>query len=205
MEFEGRFAKPGIAYDLNSGYTYDGHPLDYNTGKLFGEPHLFSAPSKESIHLAILALAIEGNKYALKFSGGFDEAIKILTTKIEGYESFNRRYPGYGCFTPWVGFSDEGFSPLESWSEPYYKVPGLDNGEWFWSIYATAYSLEKLGPQHAELAKKYRAIVDCQKRNAKMIFYRGDGDTSAVTNILNGSAYPTPNNYAHGDGYLNDP
>lgn len=204
VEFEGRFAQPGIAYDPISGYTYDGHPLDYATGKLIGEPHLFSAPSKESIHLAILSLAIDGNKYAQQFAGGFDAALRTLKTKVEGYETFNRRYPGYGCFTPWVGFSEDGFEPLESWSD---KVPGLDNGEWFWSIYATAYALERLGPDpdHADLAKRYRAIVDCQKRNAKMIFYRGDGDTSAVSYVLNGSVFPTPSNYAHCDGYLNDP
>lgn len=51
MLVEGQFAQPGVAYDSVSGYTYDGHPLDYDTGRLYGAPHLFSAPSKESIHL----------------------------------------------------------------------------------------------------------------------------------------------------------
>jgi hypothetical protein len=51
-----------------------------------------------------------------------------------------------GCWTPWVGFDGSGsFAPLDSWSTPYYKVPGLDNGEWFWSLYAVTISLEKLG------------------------------------------------------------
>ncbi len=51
MKWEGQFAQPGIGYDAVSGYTYDGHPLNYADGTLYGEPHLFSAPSKESIHV----------------------------------------------------------------------------------------------------------------------------------------------------------
>lgn len=58
MTWEGKFAVPGIGYDSATGHTYDGHPLDYDTGELYGEPHMFSAPSKESIHLSILSLAI---------------------------------------------------------------------------------------------------------------------------------------------------
>ncbi len=47
--------------------TYDGHPIDYTTGKVAGQPHLFSAASKESIHVALLALALDGNDRALTF------------------------------------------------------------------------------------------------------------------------------------------
>lgn len=46
MLWESRFASTGIGYDTLSGYTYDGQMLDYETGELYGEPHLFSAPSK---------------------------------------------------------------------------------------------------------------------------------------------------------------
>lgn len=97
--WEGNFAKPGIGYDAKSGYTYDGHPINYQTGELYGEPHLFSAPSKESIHVSILALAIGGNEHALTFVGGMEEALRVLRLKIDGYSQFNATYPGYGCFT----------------------------------------------------------------------------------------------------------
>jgi hypothetical protein len=97
--WEGKFAVPGIGYDGKSGYTYDGHPLNYETGELYGEPHLFSAPSKESIHVALLALAIQGNEFALKFCGGRQSAIDTLTLKMDGYSQFNATFPGYGCFT----------------------------------------------------------------------------------------------------------
>jgi hypothetical protein len=109
MQWEGNFAKPGIGYDEKSGYTYDGHPLDYKTGELYGEPHLFSAPSKESIHVGILALAVSGNKHALTFMGGIEETIRVLQLKIDGYQKFNSSYPGYGCFT--VSFFYIGLAP----------------------------------------------------------------------------------------------
>jgi hypothetical protein len=45
MEYEGQgFAQPGVGYDPKTGYTYDGHPINYKDGNLYGEPHLFSAP-----------------------------------------------------------------------------------------------------------------------------------------------------------------
>ncbi|RYG65727.1 hypothetical protein EON64_11320, partial [archaeon] len=211
MKWEGQFAKPNVGYDPVSGYTYDGHPIDYNTGELYGEPHLFSAPSKESIHVALLALAIDGNEYAQEFAGGVDAALEVLQLKMQGYMQFNATYPGFGCFTPWVGFpkDQQGFHPMDSWSNPYYKVPGLDNGEWFWSLYAAADVLgRKYANTHGPLAEQYRAFVQCQKDSAKTIFYRGNGDVSATVYILDVKKTPIEggtSNYQHCDGYLNDP
>lgn len=224
MDWEGRFAQPGIAYDPLTGYTYDGHPIDYDTGELYGEPHPFSAPSKESIHLSILALAVDGNALALRFVGGIENAIDLLETKIKGYSQFNSTYPGYGCFTPWVSFNPENgtIMPAWDWSDPY-RVPGLDNGEWFWSIYATAISLEKFdadslqakGDQRptnlmdkiTNLAKSYRSHATCQASNAKTIFYRGEGTVSAVVDVLDPFSLPFEANYKHSEGsnYLDDP
>jgi hypothetical protein len=98
-EWEGKFAQPGIGYDPASGYSYDGHPLDYQSGELYGDPHLFSAPSKECVHVGLLALALSGNSKALRFTGGVDKALDVLELKMSGYEQFNKTYPGYGCFT----------------------------------------------------------------------------------------------------------
>jgi len=81
---------------------------------------------------------------------------------------------------------------LPDWSN---KVPGLDNGEWFWALYAAANALEAIQPQTAEvssLAARYRAFVNCQRANAKTIFYRGDGQTSAVVTIIDAFTAPTP-------------
>jgi hypothetical protein len=208
MKWEGQFAQPGIGYDTKSGYTYDGHPLNYTTGGLYGEPHLFSAPSKESIHMGILALALDGNKHALEFTGGMAKTVEILQLKINGYMKFNETYPGYGCFTPWVDFDAKAgiFKPLQSWSTPYYKVPSLDNGEWFWSLYAISHILNtKYKHEYPTMTKQYNDFVQCQKNNAKTVFYRGNGDVSATTYILDATKAPTPDNYIHCDGYLDDP
>lgn len=87
-------------------------------------------------------------------------------------------------------------------------MPGLDNGEWFWAIYAVASALESHKPQTAQissLATRYRAYVNCQRSNAKTIFYRGDGQVSAVVTIADAFAAPTVENYKEESGYLNDP
>jgi len=208
MKWEGQFAQPGIGYDAKSGYTYDGHPLNYTTGALYGDPHLFSAPSKESIHMSMLALALSGNKHALEFSGGFEKTMDLLHLKIKGYMQFNESYPGFGCFTPWVGFNSEKgtFEPIDSWTKPYYKVPSLDNGEWFWALYAIAHLLStQYMDTYPILAKNYNGFVTCQKDSAKTIFYRGKGMVSATVYILDPKKSPTPDNYIHCDGYLDDP
>jgi hypothetical protein len=103
---------------------------------------------------------------------------------------------------PWVDFDlNKGiFKPIDNWSN---KVPGLDNGEWFWSLYAVTLALDKAG--QVALASQYRSFMDCQRDNVKTIFYRGNGDVSAVVTILDPFASPSPSNYEHESGYLNDP
>jgi hypothetical protein len=190
---------------IHIGYTYDGQFLDYNTGDLSGEPHLFSAPSKESIHVSMLALAVSGNIHALEFIGGMEETLRVIDLKMDGYMAFNATYPAYGCFTPWVSFSpkNQSLEPAWDWSDPY-RVPGLDNGEWFWALYALTGALEAAG--QTRLAARARSMVDCQKQNVKTMFYRGNGDVSAVICILDPFLPPlNASNYKHCDGWLNDP
>lgn len=207
--WESKFAQPGIGYDAASGYTYDGHPLNYATGELYGEPHLFSASSKESIHMGIIALALDGNDLALHYVGGREKLIDLLTLKMKGYTNFNKEYPAFGCYTPWITFdaTTGTFLPLPDWMN---RVPGLDNGEWFWSLYAIADMLEVQSTKDASLqalAKQYRALVDCQIANTKLIFYQGDGLVADVVNVVDPKAQPTPANYniTATTGYLNDP
>lgn len=79
----------------------------------------------------------------------------------------------------------------------------MDNGEWFWSLYAATQALKEGG--YSELASLYQSYVDCQKKYAKDIFYRGDGKVSDVVYILDAFVEPTPENYQHISGYLDDP
>ena len=204
MQWENKFASAGVGYNSKSGYTYDGFPLNYETGELYGTEHAFSAPSKESIHLSVLALAVNGDERALTFGGGKKKVLELLQIKIDGYNAFNAKYPGFGCYTTWVGFNetDGSIQPLPDWMD---KLPGLDNGEWFWSIYAVVVALEKAG--HVQLAGQYRLLMECQRNNAKTMFYRGNGDVSAVVSISDIYATPSSELYSHTDGsnYLDDP
>ena len=61
MHVERRFlAKPAMSFDADTGMTYDGIGLDYETGEAQqGTLRTFSAPSKEALHLSLLALALE--------------------------------------------------------------------------------------------------------------------------------------------------
>jgi hypothetical protein len=209
MTWENKFAQPGIGYDVASGYTYDGHPLNYKTGELYDTPHLFSAPSKESIHMAILALALNDDPLALQFAGGRDNLIDVLALKIKGYKQFNESFPGFGCFTPWVQFNLTAgtFEPLPDWL---HKVPGLDNGEWFWGLFAVANILSeqsKFDVRLTTLSRDYQAFVSCQITNAKTIFYQGNGNVADVVSIVDPKKIPTSDNYfvPATNGKLDDP
>lgn len=200
MSAEGAgFHQPGIGYENVTGYTYDGHPLNYTDGTLAGTPHLFSAPSKESLHVGMLALAVDGNEPALAFVGGLANALSLLERKITTYEAFNSSFPGYGCFTPWVSVNASGVVPNPGWVG---LVPGLDNGEWVWSLLAAATTLEDNG--YSQLAGRYWAYFRCMADNAKIIFYGGGGNVTSVVSILNMSAPVTPGNYNRTNGGLLD-
>jgi hypothetical protein len=195
------FHQPGIGFEPVTGYTYDGHPLNYTTGSLAGQPHLFSAPSKESLHVGMLAQAVAGNLNAQIFIGGADVAVDLLTRKMNAYDAFNNTFPGYGCFMPWVSVNSSGLGPTSDWIG---RVPGLDNGEWAWALLAASVALGNAG--ESVLASRYEAYFSCMARNAKTIFYMGGGNVSSVVNILNMSAPVTPSNYDRNTGgLLNDP
>jgi hypothetical protein len=50
----------------------------------YGDPHMFSAPSKESIHVALLAKALNGEELPnLIYTA--EEALAMIATKIDSY------------------------------------------------------------------------------------------------------------------------
>lgn len=68
--------------------TLDGWQLDVTTGDPL-KPHKFTAPSKESLHVAILGHALTGNAYAAYFYSK-EEALDMLDKKVKTYEQFNK-------------------------------------------------------------------------------------------------------------------
>lgn len=130
VTFERNFTR--LAINEATQLTYDGHRLDVSTGLPIHKPHLFSAPSKESLHVALLARVLEdsmmihssnngkGNAYTSSSSSTspppprrhryshllytVDEALLVAETKVGSYEKFAADFPGFGGFLPWFQF-----------------------------------------------------------------------------------------------------
>ena len=113
--------------------TPSGYALDDTTGTLTGSQWLWTSPAKESLHLGLLALAIDGNELALELVGGASPLAvvhAVLARKMQAFEQFNVSFPGYGGFLPWVLVNASGIVPAQNWES---SVPGLDNGTpWRW-------------------------------------------------------------------------
>lgn len=118
LHWEGMFHQNNVSYNTLNGMTFDGTLLNpvtgvHNTSGL----HTFSAPSKESLHMMLLAHVIQGNpsaaQWILAAHGGGSSiedarviAIDILKTKWSTYSMFNTTFPGFGGFLPWYVHND---------------------------------------------------------------------------------------------------
>ena len=120
-----------VGWDEATGLTHDGFSVDYDTGELLGTPRKWSAASKESNHLLLLCLSLAENSKAQRLVTE-NTALEILEKKIHTYEKFNREYPGFAGFLPWFLITEGGIVPTPDWEN---RVPGLDNGEWIWSLF----------------------------------------------------------------------
>lgn len=219
LYWEGMFHTDGVGYSASSGLTFDGHAINYTTGELANPQHFWSASSKESIHLGLLARALINNGIAdaLEFfhvpypldnnwntgDKRLDTVLAVLEAKITSYERFNQSFPGFGGFVPWVLVNSSGMIPIPNqWD---HKVPGLDNGEMLWGIFAVQYALS-LNYSYLELSRRYQNYFNLLTRNVKTVFWDGEGKIRCVTIIKDPYADPTPENYyTEGSCYLDDP
>jgi len=215
---ESRFYQPGVGYDGRTGLTFDGVNIDFQTGKPVRVRN-WSAPSKESVHIALLVKALAGDRTAALMmspdprdpASARARAIEVLTKKIASYERFNREYPGFGGFLPWYTVTDGRLVPIPSskgthdgWET---RVPALDNGQLAWSIYYAANMLQELG--YTKLAWRYRACFQRMSRNVVDVFYDpGTKKMRAEAKLVRGARQPpSRNRYAINDGnpyYLED-
>jgi len=150
--------------------TFDGVDTDPATGAAT-KARPWSAASKESLDLGILTKAIEHDPIAVKLVGRGDvaaatqRALKIMEGKLDSYEAFQKEQPGFGGWLPWF-YSDRLIDPTPAWHD---QVPGLDNGEWAWSMLTAEHTLRAGG--HTQLADRYKAYVDRLRENVVDVFY----------------------------------
>jgi hypothetical protein len=171
---ERRFYQPGVAYDAGTGLTFDGHPIDRLTGQLVGKPRNWSAASKESLHIILLAKAIAGDATARALLTpdpahpelAVARAREVLRRKMDTYRRFDRRHPGFAGFLPWFKIERGEMVPMDGWSD---RVPGLDNGQLAWSLYMAEGVLREHG--EVELADAYRDHMQRMADNVVKVFY----------------------------------
>ncbi|KAH3766789.1 GPI anchored protein [Pelomyxa schiedti] len=196
--YESNFMAGGVGSNAVNGMTYDGRPLNYTTGEITSENWAFSAPSKESVHMGYLAYVLAGDSRVSDLMTP-DEAVDILERKIQAIEDFDKNFPGFGGFLPWFDVTDAGISPTWDFED---RVPSLDNGEMIWGIIGIIQALSDTG--YLDLADRYDQYLQKLALNARTVFWDGDGQVRAVSNIVNTSAQPTPSNY-YTTPYCGDP
>ncbi|MDQ7827094.1 MAG: hypothetical protein RDV48_30130 [Candidatus Eremiobacteraeota bacterium] len=194
-----------IARDPESGLSFDGIKLDMKTGKPL-EVRNWSAPSKECLDIGLCIKALAGDpKVSLVVSKDDPSkapelAADILRKKMDSYEKFNKENPGYGGFVPWFK-SGKDMTPTPDWES---QVPGLDNGEWIWTLLDAEQALRDKGM--TDLADRYGRYNDLLRSNVVKMFYDPDkglvrGDIKVVDPKSADSAYelaPGKCNYLDG-------
>lgn len=171
---ERRFYQPGVSYDATTGLTFDGHSIDQRTGELVGKPRNWSAASKESLHIILLAKAVAGDPTAQALitpdpdhpEAAVPRALDVLTRKIATYRRFHERNPGFAGFLPWFKVERGEMVPMKDWTD---RVPGLDNGQLAWSLYMAEGVLREHGK--VELADAYRDHMQLMADNVVRVFY----------------------------------
>ncbi|HUS63724.1 MAG TPA: hypothetical protein VMZ28_04235 [Kofleriaceae bacterium] len=203
---ERRFYQPGVAYDGETGLTFDGHPIEQRSGQLRGTPRNWSAASKESLHIILLVKALTGDATARALitpdpadpDAAVGRALHVLGRKIATYRRFHERHPGFAGFLPWFKVERGELVPMKGWTD---RVPGLDNGQLAWSLYLAEGALRETG--HIELADAYREHLELMADNVVRVFYdpagqhfRGEAKIGRGAGVA-----PGRNRYRNG-GYL---
>lgn len=193
-----------------AGIALDG--IDFTAEGEVERKRLWTAASKEAIDLMLITRVFSGNEYAVRLyaegENNKEKAVQyclsILKEKIKSYELFQKRYPRYAGFLPWIQYKEGQWRPLDDWED---RVPALDNGEWLWAIYALLY---KLPEYDQKLAQRYQNYFNKVIGNLKEVFWEpSENQIRAeahihihISNEDNKSVYTYTNNI---EGYyLND-
>lgn len=208
--FQDEFLKSEASYfeqchDPRSGMVYDGLNLNSQTGQVAGVRN-WSAPSKECLDLGLCIKALQGDEKAVQVVGRGDAArakaaaLELLDKKLSAYQEFQQQNPRYAGFLPWYFIHADKVEATPDWKG---KIPGLDNGEWMWTMLTAEKALSDAGA--GELAGKYKAYNQTLIDNVTKVFYdpRGvacRGDVRITENgyeALNRGAFMTGEHGVH--------
>lgn len=199
-EFQDEFLKGEApfwqaSHDPRTGLVYDGVNLSEATGQVAGVRH-WSAPSKECLDLGLLCKAVAGDARAVALVGGVQAAVELLEKKLAAYREFQEQNPKYAGFLPWYYINSDKVVPTPDWEG---KIPGLDNGEWLWTMLVAEKSLRDAG--YAELAEGYRAYNEMLQANVTKVFYDPEGVACRgdVRILENGYAALNPGSFMSGE------
>jgi len=205
LKWDGKFASPGVGI-TESGLTKDHINLDEN-GEMT-TAGWYTAPSKESLHMNMLALVLDQTPLAYNWladtqEAAETEAIRRLGLIIQAYEGFTEQCPACGGFIPWLPVSDEhGFGTVKK-----YKMPALDNGQMAWGMVAIVQALtdaQDRHPEAAELIERYQNHIDIMKASVVDIFQTSKGKVSSMAKPKNPFGAIDPKKYKQ-KGSLQDP
>lgn len=130
-----------VGLQESTGLTYDGYRLDINTGELLGGGlHYWTASSKESIHVGILANILDTGRQDIYT---YDEVFSLIRRKTQTFEEYYQRYPGSGGYLPWVYLNGTRPVPTNDFLS---RIPALDNGELFWATVAISHAWKTKHP-----------------------------------------------------------
>ncbi|MBS2035043.1 hypothetical protein JST97_08640 [bacterium] len=180
QSFQDEFLKSEANYfeachDPRSGLVYDGVNLNAQTGQV-ESPRNWSAPSKECLDLGLCIKALKGDPKAVEVVGRGDAAaakqaaLQLLEKKMAAYQEFQQQNPGYAGFLPWYHIHSDKVVPDGDWVG---KIPGLDNGEWMWTMLTAEKALREAGAE--QLAGKYQAYNQMLMDNVARVFYDPKG------------------------------
>ena len=228
LQWDGRFAAVGRGTTA-AGLTCDHVSTDEN-----GKPTTvgrYTAASKESLHIGMLALIVNRHPLAWHWMAGalaeenkqssssnstdmptkqaaIAGAIARLTLIAHSYEKFHLLCPGCGGFIPWIGVTDVGFATPSQLTKlkPKLSLPALDNSQLAWSMIAVVEALTNFGTaETATLATRFQTCVTRMQESAAILFLNPNGRVASSAKINNISQPMSANNRVIGPGKLGDP
>lgn len=154
---ESVYFMPGTGMDSKTGMPYD-HIRVRLKENLLSEVGNYTAASKLSLVIPFLLKVIQKNPYYREVKLTPEDAATKLKQILRTILTYNKKYPDYGGFLPWVDIRPNGtIAPAST------KVPSLDNGQMTWALAAVVASFEdSLDPELRKISTMAQEVLHNQ-------------------------------------------